>query len=282
MTHTLHGVNCLLEGPAGTGKTYSIGTLVDSGVDVFYLALEPGLESLLGYWVDKGKPIPDNLHWHIFDPTSLGVSRLLAMAENTGRLGMDSLSKMQDVNRTRQNRYFEFLQTLADFVDQRTGEKFGDTSEWGPDRALVIDGLSGISQLATEMTSGVKPTKTQPEYGVAQNNIIALLRELTITWKCHLVIIAHVTRNLDEIFGGMRIFPRTPGKALNDEIPQLFSDVILASRNGKEFVWSTANPNADLKTRNLPLADNIRPDFGQILQTWRKRSAELSANPKTK
>ena len=47
---TLPGVNVLLMGPSGTGKTYSIGTLVDMGVEVFYLALESGMESLLGYW----------------------------------------------------------------------------------------------------------------------------------------------------------------------------------------------------------------------------------------
>jgi hypothetical protein len=276
-TPSLPGVNVLLEGPAGTGKTYSIGTLVDAGIETFYIGLEPGLESLLGYWADRGQPIPANLHWHNFDPSRVGMKRLLSMAENTGRLGMDALAKMQDVERTRQNRYFEFLKVLADFSDHRTGEKFGDTSEWGSDRALVIDGLSGISQLATEMTSGVKPTKTQPEYGVAQNNILALLRELTITWKCHLILISHVTRNIDEINGGMKIFPRTPGKALNDEIPQLFSDVILASRNGAKFAWSTANPNADLKTRNLTIADNIQPDFAQIINKWRGRSAELQA-----
>jgi DNA replication protein DnaC len=58
----LPGVNVLLMGPAGTGKTHSIGTLVDAGVEVFYLGLEPGLESLLGFWTDKGKEVPANLH----------------------------------------------------------------------------------------------------------------------------------------------------------------------------------------------------------------------------
>ena len=47
---SLPGFNCMLMGPAGSGKTHAIGTLVDAGVEVFYLALEPGLESLLGYW----------------------------------------------------------------------------------------------------------------------------------------------------------------------------------------------------------------------------------------
>ena len=61
---SLPGFNVMLMGPAGSGKTHSIGTLVDAGIEVFYLALEPGLESLLGYWTDNDKPIPPNLHWH--------------------------------------------------------------------------------------------------------------------------------------------------------------------------------------------------------------------------
>ena len=60
----LPGVNVMLMGPAGTGKTHSIGTLVDSGVEVFAIFLESGQESLLGYWTDRGLPIPSNLYWH--------------------------------------------------------------------------------------------------------------------------------------------------------------------------------------------------------------------------
>ena len=46
------GVNVLLMGPSGTGKTHSIGTLVDTGLQTHYLAFEAGVESLLGYWTD--------------------------------------------------------------------------------------------------------------------------------------------------------------------------------------------------------------------------------------
>ena len=64
----LAGVNILLEGPSGTGKTYSIGTAVDAGVETFALFTESGLETLLGYWTDRGLEIPPNLHWHVLEP----------------------------------------------------------------------------------------------------------------------------------------------------------------------------------------------------------------------
>ena len=55
----------MLMGPSGTGKTHAIGTLVGAlspNGEVFYFAYEQGSESLLGYWTDRGKPVPANLH----------------------------------------------------------------------------------------------------------------------------------------------------------------------------------------------------------------------------
>ncbi|MEI5617461.1 hypothetical protein WB403_51100, partial [Streptomyces brasiliscabiei] len=50
----LPGVNVLIEGPGGTGKTFSLGTLVDTGIETFYLGLDSGVESLFAYWTDRG------------------------------------------------------------------------------------------------------------------------------------------------------------------------------------------------------------------------------------
>ena len=58
----------LLEGAPGTGKTHSLGTLTDwaeaNGKEVFVLFAENGLPSLLNYWLDKKKPIPECLRYH--------------------------------------------------------------------------------------------------------------------------------------------------------------------------------------------------------------------------
>ena len=44
----LAGVNILVEGPTGTGKTTSLKTLADAGLEVFVLFTESGLESFAG------------------------------------------------------------------------------------------------------------------------------------------------------------------------------------------------------------------------------------------
>ena len=62
-----------------------------------------------------------------------------------------------------------------------------------------------------------------------------------------------------------------PGKALADEIPQLFSDVVLTQREGDKFYWDTAAGLADLKTRNLPIRSKLSPDFAQIMDKWQSR-----------
>lgn len=62
------------------------------------------------------------------------------------------------------------------------------------------------------------------------------------------------------------------GKALATEIPTLFSDVIYTTREGAKFTWDTAAYGVDTKTRSLGYRAGINPDFGQIFDTWKKRS----------
>lgn len=121
----LPGLNCLLMGPAGTGKTHAIGTLVDAGIEVFYVALEPGLESLLGYWVDRGLPVPANLHWHIVKAPDASFTELLDTATKINTMSLEMLSKLQDTNRSKYNQFRSLYEVLNNFTDQRTGKAYG-------------------------------------------------------------------------------------------------------------------------------------------------------------
>src|SRR5882724_11191563 len=100
----LQGPKILLEGPAGTGKTHAIGTLVDwaqeHGKEVFVLFTENGLESLLGYWTDSGKSVPAALHYHVQLTQAIGLVQLTKAALDVGTMGYDLITKMQDANRS--------------------------------------------------------------------------------------------------------------------------------------------------------------------------------------
>jgi AAA domain len=284
---TYAGFNVILEGPTGTGKTYAIGTLVDAGLETFYLGLEPGLESLIGYFVDpppfgKGLPTPPaNLHWHYLQARTQDFEEMRKRADDIGKFDLSGLTKIRDINRAKNNQMLEVYTQLNGFIDQKDGKNYGNVDSWGTDRVIVIDGLSALSRIAMEMVTGNKPVRDKPDYGIAQNNLMGLIHKLTSGCNCHFVLLAHVNREVDEIMGGVKLFPNTIGKAIISDIQQPFSDVILSSREGDKFFWDTANSAADLKTRNLPIRSKIEPDFGQILAKWTARkNASQGIKPK--
>lgn len=271
----LNGVNVLLMGPAGTGKTHSVGTLVEAGVEVFYLGLEPGLESLLGYFTDKGKPVPDNLHWHQVESQKASFTELLSNAKKVNTMALDTLAKLADPNRAKYNQFEKILEALNDFKDDRTGQSFGCTDTWDQSRCLVIDGMAGLSRAAMGLVVGGKPVSNQSDWGIAQKQIETLIFMLTNQLKCHFVLISHVERETDAVLGGTKIMLSSLGKALGPKLPPMFSDVILTVREGTKFSWDTGSAMADVKSRNLPIAQGLPADFGPIIKKWQSRGGVL-------
>lgn len=268
---TLKGVNVLLMGPAGTGKTFDVGTLVDTGIEVFALFLESGRESLMGYWTDRKLPIPENLHWHEVKGPKADFASMIADADKISTLSLDALSKMQDPQRSKHDGFKQILTALNDFPDDRSGKKFGSVIGWDTKRALVIDGLTGLGRAAMSLVIGGKPVRNQSDWGIAQDQVEKLLRMICDGCDCHFVLIAHVERETDMVLGGVKLMASTLGKALAPKIPSMFSDVILTSRSGKEWSWDTASSLADVKTRNLQIAAGQPPTFAPIIAKWRSR-----------
>jgi len=271
----LAGTNVMLMGPAGTGKTYAIGTLADAGVEVFYLGLEPGLESLLAYWADKGKEVPANVHWHNMESPKASFSELMDSATKINTMQLDTLAKMQDPNRSKHNQFIKLLEVLNDFPDDRTNNRFGCVDTWGPNRALVVDGMAGLARSAMSLVVGGKPVRSQSDWGLAQDQVEKIVRLWTDNCRCHFVLIAHVEREQDAILGGIKLMVSTLGKALAPKLPCMFSDVILTERSGSSFTWNTGSAIADVKTRNLPIAEKLPADFGAIIKKWQSRGGVL-------
>jgi hypothetical protein len=269
-TYTLPGVNVLLMGPTGTGKTHSIGTLVDTGLEVFYFAFESGTESLIGYWTDVGKPVPPNLHIVTVKMASATWTEMADAVRQVNILSYESLKKTSDPHRSKYDQFEKFLRTFNDVTDD-TGAKYGALDHWDQSRAIVIDGLTGLGNAAMKAVSGGKADKDQKDWGLAQGILENFLRQACDGCKCHFILIAHCERQVDEVLGGVKLMVQTLGKALPPKIPPMFSDVILTVRNGAKWNWDTANSLADLKTRNLPVAAFIEPNFGLIVNKWKSR-----------
>lgn len=266
----LPGVNVLLMGPTGTGKTHSIGTLVDTGIEVVYMPFEPGLESLRGYWTDRGKEVPKNLKVCSIKAAAASWLEMAASAKQVNQLSYEALKKTSDTNRNKYDQFEHFLRNFHDVITD-DGEKLGSVDSWGTNRAIVIDGLTGMGVAAMAAVVGGKFDKAQQDWGLAQTMVENTVRRLCDACRCHFVLLAHVEREPDPLGGTSKITVSTLGAKLAPKIPPMFSDAVLTVRQGKEFFWDTENALADLKTRNLPISSKIPPDFRQIIAKWESR-----------
>lgn len=276
-TSPLPGLNVLLMGPSGTGKTHAIGTLVDSGIEVFYFAYEAGTESLLGYWTDRGQPVPKNLHITTVKAAQASFTEMADAARQVNQLSYDTLKKAIDPNRSKYNQFEQFLRAFNNVTEDVTAAKFGAVDSWGTGRAIVVDGLTGMGDSVMKAVIGGKADRDQKDWGLAQNMLENAVRTLTSSCRCHFILIAHVERETDVVLGGSKISVSTLGKALPSKFPPMFSDVILSARVGKEFYWDTENPQADVKSRNLPISAKNQPDFRTIVAKWKSRGGLVEA-----
>lgn len=270
----LVGPRVMLMGPSGTGKTHSIGTLVDQGLEVVYFAYETGTEALLGYFTDRNLPVPSNLHICSVKAPSASFLEMADNVKSVTQLSYETLKKQVDPSKSKYNQLETFLRSFND-VTTDAGKKLGPITSWTPKYALVIDGLTGLCDSAMKACIGGKFDRDQKDWGLAQNIVEGILRKLTTEAQCMFVLISHVERETDPNGGGIKLMASALGQKLAPKLPAMFSDVILAQRIGKEFFWNTEDPTADLKTRNLPIAAKNEPNFKLILDKWKSRGGVI-------
>lgn len=256
------GPKIILMGDSGTGKTYAIRTLLDAGVTPFIIFTEPGMETL--------GTLLNDCHWKYIPPSQLGFEGMRKIASMVNTLDYDGISKMKDSNKNKYQEMLKVIDQCNNFVDQN-GESFGDVSTWGTDKCLVIDSLSGLSDMASQLTVGGKPVKGPSDWQVAQNMIKFLLDKLTTGCHCSMVLISHLAREKDEVSGAMNITVNTLGSKLAPEIPRYFSDVIRTVREGDKYTWSTSGSNISVKGRNVPISSGQLPSFKPLFETWKKQ-----------
>lgn len=262
---TIPGFKTLLLGGVGSGKTHSLRTLVDCGLEVFAVFTEPGME------VVADIP-PEKLKWKYISPSTVSWSAMLDSAKKLNTMSFKSLAELPHINRGEHSEFLELITTLSNFKDDRTGEVFGPVDNFDQSRVLWIDSLSGINIMAMNLIAGSKPVKSQADWGCAMDNLERLIQKLSTDLNCHVVLVSHMERETDELTGGTSMMVSTLGRKLAPKIPRFFSDVIHVKRDDKRFTWSTTTMNTDLKARNLPWADNLEPSFAQLYNNWLKKN----------
>lgn len=271
-TFNNRGTKTLLLGPPGSGKTTALVTFIEAGLDLFVIGTEPGFEEvILDAMRDRDLDMA-KLHYRYIAPASAPWSALKNMARQINMMGYDGLSSLKSgIDKQSYTQFMDLLSCLSDFTDQN-GENFGPVDEFPENVALAIDSLSGINVMALDMMIGGKPTAHQGEWGVAMNAEEKLILKLTSDLKCFFVLTAHVEKEPDILTGVPLTMVGALGRKLAPKLPRTFSDVILSVKEGDKFTWSTAAVNVDLKSRSLPIKDNLRPDFSQIVEVWKRRN----------
>jgi hypothetical protein len=256
------GAKILLMGPAGTGKTHSIRTLIEAGITPFCIFTEPGME------VVGDVPCP-KLHFKYIAPALSNWNALADIATRVNQLSYEGLMKLVDANKNKYTQFIDVIRTNNDFVCDRCGKSFGDVQFWGTNRALVVDSLTGLGKMVVKLHLGARPVMQQQEWQVTQNTLMPLLDAWAAGGtRCWFVLIAHEAMERDEVSGTIKRMVSTLGRAIAPQIPNFFSDVIECVRLGDKFSWDTAAVNADTKTRNLPIRSAQNPSFVPLVASW--------------
>jgi len=263
------GFKMLLMGPTGSGKTTSLRTLLEAGLEVFAIFTEPRFDVI-------PKAELDRMHWRYVAPATADWRTLRQTAHLVNTASNENIQKMQSIAGSQFTQFMDIIALCNDFVDQN-GQSFGDVSGWGTNRVLVIDSLTGLSKMARKIRAGSKPILTQPDWGVS----MALLQEVVDTLVnglfCHFVLTAHVEREVDEVTGASRVMVSTLGRKLAPVLPVNFSEVVMAKRVQGQFFWSTDEYDADLKGNYLPTASRIQPSFTPLLAEWSRRGGAVAS-----
>src|SRR6266446_3275310 len=164
--------NILLMGEINTGKTRSLITLLPEYIDEqdivrngaaltpFCISLEPGIEATLNR--NLCPHMGESIHYHYLPPRAASWSDVRGFAKLANTLDVENLIKIND---PRRNQYTEFLDLFSicnNFTCQGCQGEFGDISEWGPERAIIIDSLTGLTTIARTNMCGSSPFISLP------------------------------------------------------------------------------------------------------------------------
>jgi len=270
-------------GMPGSGKSYALSTLLAAGLEVFILGTEAGfIDTVLDACAAR-KIDTAHLHWHALTNAAPSWDALETVGKTTAAMSYESLAAIKDgIAKREMKGWMSLLHACRDFPDDRTGQRFGDVTTWGPERAFVIDSLSGINDVAREHVTGYKPNLHPGEWGTAQELERNLIRKLVVDRRCFFVLTAHLDRTVDEVTQRPLITVAALGSKLGPKLPKDFSEVVLAVRPGKAnepFTWSTLEANADTKNRSLPIGAGLPADFRPVVDAYRKRLTESQAKP---
>jgi len=270
----------LLLGEPGSGKTTSLRTLSMANLETFVIFLEPAME------IVADVPCP-YMHYQFIRPITETLDQMIAQARTLASTPWDILTgKSQTsvpINGADRDSlaapWLHLLSALKNPTCDRCGKEMGDVTTWGFDRALAIDGLSGINKAAERYLLGGQINTTNKQIGLVMQSELTLFGEyLPVNTWCTYVLLGHLRIAYTKATGETKKFPHVVGQANVADWARMFNDVVRAVKTGVEFTWSTASIDADVKGRNLPISDGLPQDFRPLLTNWWQRAQHTTVD----
>lgn len=261
--------NVLLQGEIGTGKTYALRTLLRCELDPFIISMEPGIETTLGDVICPHGAI----HYHYIPPGEVTWKQARDYVTLASSVSLKTLMTTQDPNKDKYTQLRQLFKTCEEFVCDGCKQSFGDVEQWGEDRAIALDGLSGLTKAARQFHIGARPIIGRDDYQPIQGWIELFLERMWSSTKCTAVLLAHVDRRENDINSINQVTIDTAGPALVRKLVRKPDEIITTERDERgNFVWNTAyNVGTVMKHRILPERPDLAPDFSQLFRSTQQR-----------
>jgi hypothetical protein len=269
----------LLFGEPGTGKTHSLITLLEAGLEVFDIVTEPGGLVTIMEQIRKHPRSADfinKFHYTQISPVPIGWSALKDMGNIVNRMGYEDIAKLKTgIGKQHMDVFTKLLADMENFTCDHCMRAFGDVTTWDDSRALVLDSVSGLNKIMKDQTVGYKPSLHQGEWGIAMKLEEEFIYQLCSSCKCFFICLGHADKVTNEVTGARDITLAALGNKLAPQLIKLFDEVLLSKKEGANFYWSNVELGTTTKTRSLPFSAKLPPSFVPLVTAHAERKKLL-------
>jgi len=211
----------------------------------------------------------NHIHYVSISPVPVNPEEFLKQAKLMNKCSWDSLKNLPSAAPIAHTSLIEMTEHLIEFKCERPGceLKLKKILNLGPETVVVLDSLTGASELVLKSVSGDTILTSQPQWYHAQK-VLKVFIQMLLNGTCSVVCLGHMDRVADEL-GNTITSVATIGKSLSNLFPKMFGEVYLSFKKDGKYFWNMDHPSVETKSRILKVGMDLQKvpqDFGTILR----------------